>query len=92
MDGLQVPHGANGRLQSMLQRPFGAGGADAGYRAAGHELRAGLALGIVGILTYLAIHNLFDDLYVHGMTAQLALLLGMLTEVEQREKGELSDV
>ncbi|MGC8781990.1 MAG: O-antigen ligase family protein [Anaerolineae bacterium] len=42
--------------------------ATSGYRAA-------LALGLMGTLTYLTAHNLFDNLFVQHMQLQLALLL-----------------
>lgn len=38
----------------------------------------GLALGVLGVLAHLSVHNVFDNLYVHGMYLQLALLLGLL--------------
>ncbi len=44
-------------------------------------LQKGVALGVFGLLIYLSTHSLFDDLYVHGMTAQVALFLGMLSGV-----------
>ncbi|GIW06586.1 MAG: O-antigen polymerase [Dehalococcoidia bacterium] len=37
-----------------------------------------LALGLLGVLLALSIHNLFDNLFVHGMTAQLGLTLGLV--------------
>jgi O-antigen ligase len=37
-----------------------------------------VALGIVGILVHLNVHNLFDNLYVHSMNVQLGLALGLL--------------
>lgn len=39
----------------------------------------GVALGILGVLTHLSVHNLFDNLYVHAMYLQVAILLGMRT-------------
>jgi putative inorganic carbon (hco3(-)) transporter len=44
-----------------------------------------LALGILGALLALAAHNFFDDLYVHGMNIQFALLLGMAARLGQPE-------
>jgi len=38
----------------------------------------GVAVGILGILTHLAVHNFFDNLYVHGMYVHIAILLGLL--------------
>ncbi|MDO8671276.1 MAG: O-antigen ligase family protein [Dehalococcoidia bacterium] len=37
-----------------------------------------LALGLMGVLVALSIHNFFDVLYVHGMAVQLGLILGLL--------------
>lgn len=37
-----------------------------------------LALGLLGILLALSVQNLFDNLFVHGMTAQLGLTLGLV--------------
>jgi len=39
----------------------------------------GVALGVLGVLVHLSVHNLFDNLYVHSMSIQLALLLGLLS-------------
>ena len=38
----------------------------------------GVALGVLGILVHLGIHNLFDNLYVHGIYLHLAILLGVI--------------
>ncbi len=47
--------------------------------AGGTYLYAGaLALGFLGVLTALVIHNLTDDLFVHGMELQVALTLASL--------------
>ncbi len=45
-----------------------------------------VSLGALGLLVHLATHNLFDNLFVHGMHIQLALLLG-LTLTAQGETG-----
>jgi O-antigen ligase len=37
-----------------------------------------VALGALGILVHLSVHNLFDNLYVHSMNVQLGLVLGLL--------------
>ncbi len=52
----------------------------AGWRALRHasDYWGGMALGILGILTHLTVHNFFDDLYVHGMYIHFAILLGLL--------------
>jgi len=44
-----------------------------------------LALGILGALLALAVHNFFDNLYVHGMNIQFALLLGMAARLGSPE-------
>jgi O-antigen ligase len=36
-----------------------------------------LALGALGMLVALGTHNVFDSLYVHGMTAQIGLILAL---------------
>jgi O-antigen ligase len=41
----------------------------------------GVALGVLGVLVHLSVHNVFDNLYVHSMYLQVAMLLGLrLTE------------
>ena len=39
--------------------------------------RYGLTLGGVGLLALISVHHLFDNLYVHGMLAQVGLILGL---------------
>jgi len=36
----------------------------------------GIAVGILGVLTHLSVHNFFDNLYVHNMYLHVAILLG----------------
>lgn len=43
-----------------------------------HGLRRALVVGALGGLAHLTVHNLFDNLYVHGMYAYVAILLAML--------------
>jgi O-antigen ligase len=38
-----------------------------------------IAFGILGSLVAIAVHNFFDNLYVHGLNIQLGLLLGLLS-------------
>ena len=38
----------------------------------------GLALGILGALVHLSVHNLFDNLYVQGIYLQVALWIGLV--------------
>jgi len=37
----------------------------------------GLALGILGVLVHLSVHNIVDNLYVHAMYLQVAILLAL---------------
>jgi len=37
-----------------------------------------VAAGVFGVLTHLAVHNLFDNLWVHDMYIHVAILLGLL--------------
>jgi putative inorganic carbon (HCO3(-)) transporter len=39
----------------------------------------GIALGVLGALTHLTVHHVFDNLYVHGIYLYLAILLGIRT-------------
>jgi len=39
--------------------------------------RKAVALGALGMLVHLSVHNFFDNLYVHGMPIQIGLLLGL---------------
>ena len=52
-------------------------------------LEQGLALGVLGMWVHLSVHNLFDNLYVHGMAIQVGLLLGLAAWIiaENRGKG-----
>ncbi len=43
----------------------------------------GVALGILGVLVHLAVHNLFDNLFVHGMYLHIAILLGILSSLRK---------
>ena len=45
----------------------------------------GVAAGILGVLTHLSVHNLFDNLYVHNMYLHVAMLLGLLFVAVKRE-------
>jgi len=44
----------------------------------------GLALGSLGVLAHLTVHNLFDDLYVAGMYVQVGLILGLCEMARRR--------
>ena len=54
----------------------------AAHRASGWQ--AGVSLGILGMMLHLSVHNLVDNLYVHGMYLQLAILLGMVPFLTRR--------
>jgi len=45
----------------------------------------GVAVGILGALTHLSVHNVFDNLYVHNMYLHVAMLLGLLFVAVKRE-------
>jgi hypothetical protein len=36
-----------------------------------------VALGVLGVLVHLSVHNFVDNLYVHSMYLQVAMLLGL---------------
>lgn len=57
------------------------------WRAArkGSPFLRAAALGILGVLVHLAVHNLVDNLYVHGMPIHLGLLLGVVLWAGQRD-------
>jgi putative inorganic carbon (HCO3(-)) transporter len=46
----------------------------------------GVAAGILGILTHLSVHNLFDNLHVHNMYLHVAILLGLLFVIGQQDQ------
>jgi O-antigen ligase len=50
----------------------------------------GLALGILGVLVHLTVHNLFDNLYVHAIYLHLAVLLGLLATLTRRTHAIVS--
>jgi len=43
-----------------------------------------IALGTLGALVHLSVHSIFDNLFVHTMYLQLAVLLGLLAVIRQR--------
>jgi hypothetical protein len=49
----------------------------------------GITLGILGVLGALAVHSLFDNLYVHGMNMHLAILLGVIYVLSERGEAAL---
>ena len=49
------------------------------YRGAGDDTARVLALGTIGVLTTVVVHSFFDDIFVHAMEAQVALVVGIAT-------------
>jgi O-antigen ligase len=54
---------------------------------AGWGPRAFLALGIVGMLLVFSLHNLFDNIYVHGLLVQLGMVLGLVPALARERVG-----
>lgn len=56
-----------------------------GWRAAGQRrgLEKALAIGVLGTWMHLTVHSMFDNLFVHHMQLQLALLLGVVVTSEK---------
>jgi O-antigen ligase len=46
-----------------------------------------VAFGILGSLSAIAVHNFFDNLYVHGMNIQFGLLLGLLGQLRESHES-----
>jgi O-antigen ligase len=44
----------------------------------------GVALGVLGVLVHLGVHGFFDNLYVHAMYLQVAILLGVIAPYARR--------
>lgn len=66
---------------------FGAWAVCLAWRAAWaprSSLHAALGLGLVGLLAALGVHSLTDNLFVHDMTIQIGLLLGLTVAAEGR--------
>jgi len=49
------------------------------------------ALGALGVLVHLSVHNLFDNLFVHSMNVQLGLVLGLLFVAEKSADARNAD-
>jgi putative inorganic carbon (HCO3(-)) transporter len=49
----------------------------------------GVAIGILGVLTHLSVHNFFDNLYVHNMYLHVAIVLGLLVVAVKRETSNV---
>jgi putative inorganic carbon (HCO3(-)) transporter len=56
-------------------------------RGSGWEL--GMALGVLGVVTHLSVHNVFDNLYVHGIYLHLAILLGLISRLPRTKESEV---
>jgi O-antigen ligase len=50
-------------------------------KSAGRGLDRAVAAGALACVVAAAMHNVFDNLYVHGMNAHVGLLLGLLSSV-----------
>jgi O-antigen ligase len=46
----------------------------------------GVALGILGVVVHLSVHNLFDNLFVHNMYLHLAILLAIIASLGRQER------
>ena len=51
------------------------------YRRATGPLERAVGLGGLGVMVTIVIHNLFDDIFVHGMEVQMALVLVAVSRV-----------
>ena len=47
-----------------------------------------IGLGVLGMLVHLLVHNLFDNLYVHAMYLQVAILLGVTATDSEDQEGQ----
>jgi putative inorganic carbon (HCO3(-)) transporter len=50
----------------------------------------GVALGVLGVLVHLSVHNLVDNLFVHAMYLQVAILLGIIPFLTRRSDDIVS--
>jgi O-antigen ligase len=48
-----------------------------GWRRQGADWQAALAIGVIGVLVHLSVHNFFDNLFVQGMQLHVALWLAL---------------
>jgi len=51
------------------------------YRRATGPLERAVGLGGLGVMVTIIVHNLFDDIFVHGMEVQMALVLVAVSRV-----------
>ncbi len=55
-------------------------------RRVAEPLGRGIAIGVLGVLVALGVHNLFDNMYVHAMGVHLALALGLVSALSTTEE------
>ena len=48
-----------------------------------------LAIGLLGVLAHLSVHNFFDNLFVHNMYAHIAILLALLPHISEVQSVDL---
>ncbi|MGH2458713.1 MAG: O-antigen ligase family protein [Chloroflexota bacterium] len=60
----------------------------AGHRRAKTPIDRALAAGVLASFVAVAIHNGFDDLYVHGLNAQFGLLVGLAASIGRPRTAE----
>lgn len=63
----------------------------AAHRRAMTPVDRALAAGILASFVAVAIHNGFDDLYVHGLNAQFGLLVGLAASIGRQRPTELQE-
>lgn len=51
-------------------------------------LPAAVILGSLGVLTALSVHNIFDNLYVHGMYVHVGIILGLICVMDPASRRE----
>ncbi|HVB96808.1 MAG TPA: O-antigen ligase family protein [Chloroflexota bacterium] len=60
----------------------------AGWRRAKSNLDQALVAGVLASFAAVAFHNVVDDLYVHGLNAQLGLLIGLAGAIGRQPAGD----
>jgi O-antigen ligase len=59
----------------------------------GRQWSWGVALGAMGVVVHLSVHNFFDNLFVHAMYLQIAIILGLISaELRGREQSRKQSV
>ncbi|MCL4459349.1 MAG: O-antigen ligase family protein [Chloroflexi bacterium] len=53
-----------------------------------YSLERATLLGLLGALAVVSLHNGFDNLYVHGMNVQIAIMLGMVSALGLRVRSD----